>query len=102
MKVFIVAEAGVNHNGSIDLAKKLIEVASNSGADAVKFQSFKAKNLVIKNSEKANYQKTLNRENESQFDMLKKLELSKEMHLELLNYSKNKKIKFLSSPFDFD
>ena len=102
MKVFIVAEAGVNHNGSIDLAKQLIEVASNSGADAVKFQSFKAKNLVIKNSEKANYQKTLNRENESQFDMLKKLELSKEMHLELFNYSKNKKIKFLSSPFDFE
>ncbi len=102
MKVFIVAEAGVNHNGSIDLAKKLIDVASNSGADAVKFQSFKAKNLVIKNSEKADYQKSVNRENESQFDMLKKLELSKEMHLELFNYSKNKKIKFLSSPFDFE
>ena len=59
MSVFIIAEAGVNHNGSVDLAKKLIDAASNSGADAVKFQTFKAKNLVTKNSEKANYQKKL-------------------------------------------
>ncbi len=101
-KVFIIAEAGVNHNGSIDLAKKLIDVASASGVDAVKFQTFKAVNLATKNSEKANYQKNLTSEKETQFNMLKKLELSKEMHLELINYSKSKDIKFLSSPFDHD
>lgn len=102
MSVFIIAEAGINHNGSIDLAKKLIDEASNAGADAVKFQTFKAKNLVIKNSEKANYQKNITNPKETQFNMLKKLELSKEMHLELIKYSKNKNIKFLSSAFDHD
>ena len=102
MSVFIIAEAGVNHNGSIDLAKKLIDVASAAGADAVKFQTFKAKNLATKSSEKANYQKNTTNQKETQFNMLKKLELSKEMHLELINYSKNKDIKFLSSPFDHD
>ena len=101
MSVFIIAEAGVNHNGSIDLAKKLIDVASNSGADAVKFQTFKAKNLVTINSEKADYQQTTNRK-ETQFDMLKKLELSKDNHIDLVDYSKKKKIKFLSSPFDLE
>ena len=99
-KVFIIAEAGVNHNGSIDLAKKLIDAAVASGADAVKFQTFKAENLASKYAKKANYQKNLTNQKESQFDMLKKLELSKEMHLELISYSKNKNIKFLSSPFD--
>ena len=102
MSVFIIAEAGVNHNGSIDLAKKLIDVASAAGADAVKFQTFKAKNLATKSSEKANYQKNTTHQKQTQFDMLKKLELSKEMHIELINYSKNKDIKFLSSPFDHD
>ena len=101
-KVFIIAEAGVNHNGSIDLAKKLIDVASSAGVDAVKFQTFKAENLATKNAEKANYQKNTTDQKENQFSMLKKLELSKEMHLELINYSKNKNIKFLSSPFDHD
>ena len=99
-KVFIIAEAGVNHNGSINLAKKLIDAAVASGADAVKFQTFKAENLASKYAKKANYQKNLTNQKESQFDMLKKLELSKEMHLELISYSKNKNIKFLSSPFD--
>ena len=101
-KVFIIAEAGVNHNGSINLAKKLIDVAANSGADAVKFQTFKAINTITKNAEKANYQKNTTDQRENQFDMVKKLELSKEMHIELINYSKNKNIKFLSSPFDHD
>lgn len=101
-KVFIVAEAGVNHNGSIDLAKKLIDVASATGVDAVKFQTFKAENLATKNAKKANYQKNTTDQKENQFSMLKKLEMSKEMHLELINYSKNKSIKFLSSPFDHD
>jgi len=102
MSVFIIAEAGVNHNGSIDLAKKLIDVASAAGADAVKFQTFKAKNFITKNSEKANYQKSLTSQIESQYEMIKKLELSKKIHFELINYSKNKNIKFLSSPFDHD
>ena len=102
MSVFIIAEAGINHNGSIVLAKKLIDVASEAEADAVKFQTFKAKNLTTKNSEKANYQKKSIEQSDSQFNMLKKLELSKEMHIELINYCKKKKIKFLSSPFDHD
>ena len=101
-KVFIIAEAGVNHNGSIDLAKKLIDVAADSGADAVKFQTFKAENLATLYAKKANYQKNLTSQKESQFDMLKKLELNKEMHIELINYSKVKNIKFLSSPFDIE
>lgn len=102
MSVFIIAEAGVNHNGSIDLAKKLIDVASSAGADAIKFQTFKAQNLATKYANKANYQKNLTHQNETQFDMLKKFELSKETHLELINYSKLKDIKFLSSPFDHE
>ena len=101
-KVLIIAEAGVNHNGSIDLAKKLIDVAADSGADIVKFQTFKAENLATLYAKKANYQKNLTSQKESQFDMLKKLELNKEMHIELINYSKVKNIKFLSSPFDIE
>jgi N,N'-diacetyllegionaminate synthase len=99
-KVFIIAEAGVNHNGSIDLAKKLIDIASKSGADAVKFQSFKAKNLVTKNAIKARYQNINTGSSESQYDMINKLELSEEMHHELILYCKTKNIMFLSSPFD--
>ena len=102
MSVFIIAEAGVNHNGSFDLAKKLIDAASDSGADAVKFQTFKAKNLVTKNSKKANYQKKTTNQKESQFNMLKKLELTKETHIELIKYCENKNINFLSSPFDHE
>ena len=67
--VFIIAEAGVNHNGSIDLAKKLIDVASSAGVDAVKFQTFKAENLATKNAEKANYQKNTTDQKENQFTM---------------------------------
>lgn len=102
MSVLIIAEAGVNHNGSIDLAKKLIDVASDAGADAIKFQTFKANNLASKNSEKANYQKSTTDPKETQFMMLKKLELNKQMHIELISYSKNRNIKFLSSPFDHE
>ena len=101
-KVFIIAEAGVNHNGSIDLAKKLIDVAVNSGADAVKFQTFKAENLATKNAQKAKYQKDGTDIKESQFDMLKKLELNIEVHKELILYCNRKKIVFLSSPFDHE
>ena len=102
MSVFIIAEAGVNHNGSIDLAKKLIDVASASGADAVKFQTFKADNLATKKAQKAIYQKENTDKEESQFDMLKKLELDIEAHKELISYCSNKKIIFLSSPFDHE
>lgn len=102
MSVFIIAEAGVNHNGSIDLAKKLIDVASNSGADAVKFQTFKAEDLVSKNAQKAEYQKKTTDKKESQLDMIKKLELDINSHQELITYCDSKGIMFLSSAFDLD
>lgn len=101
-KVFIIAEAGVNHNGSIELAKKLIDVACESGADAVKFQTFKAKKLVSKNAQKADYQKQTTDNSESQFEMIKKLELDLDTHKELISYCKAKNIMFLSTPFDHD
>lgn len=102
-KTIIIAEAGVNHNGSIDLAKKLIDAAKEAGADYVKFQTFKADNLVTKNSEKAAYQvrNTNNKEN-TQFEMLKQLELGDNIYKELNEYSKSIGIKFLSSPFDIE
>ena len=102
MSVFIIAEAGVNHNGSIKLAKKMIDVAVESGADAVKFQTFKAKSLLSKNAKKADYQKKTTDQSESQFDMIKKLELDIENHKELLSYCNAKGIIFLSSPFDHE
>ena len=102
-KVFIIAEAGVNHNGSIELAKKLIDVAVEACADAVKFQTFKASNLVSKNAQKADYQKNnMNDGDDSQFNMLKKLELDLETHKELIAYCNSKNIMFLSTPFDHD
>jgi len=101
-EVFIIAEAGVNHNGSVELAKKLVDVAVNSGADAVKFQSFKAEKLVSKTANKAEYQKRATAEHESQFDMLKKLELDEAAHQEIFQYCQSKKIQFLSTPFDHD
>ena len=100
MTVFIIAEAGVNHNGSMEIAKKLIDVASEAGANAVKFQTFKAKELATNISPKANYQKDLKNIDETQLNMLQKLELSEEMHIDLINYCKFKNIIFLSSPFD--
>ena len=101
-KVFIIAEAGVNHNGSIELAKKLIDVAVEAKVDAVKFQTFKAENLVSKNAQKADYQKETTNKEESQFDMIKKLELDVDTHKELISYCKSKNIMFLSTPFDHD
>ena len=101
-KVFIIAEAGVNHNGSIKLAKKLIEVASDARADAVKFQTFKTENLVSVNAKKADYQKETTDANESQFEMIKKLELDVDSHHILIQYAKEKNIMFLSTPFDLD
>ena len=102
MSVFIIAEAGVNHNGSIKLAYKLIDAAIESGANAVKFQTFRAENFVIRDTEKAEYQKQNDNSNESQFDMLKKLELSIDDHKNLIDYCNIKGITFLSSPFDIE
>jgi len=100
MSVFIIAEAGVNHNGSMELAKQLIDKAAESGADAVKFQTFKAENLVTQEAQKAEYQKQATDESESQFDMIKKLELDVKSHSELIAHCQKKGITFLSTPFD--
>jgi len=102
MSVFIIAEAGVNHNGSIEIAKQLIDVAHEAGADAVKFQTFKAERLVSKSAEKAQYQKETTDKEEPQFGMLKKLELDLNTHNELIAYCKARGIMFLSTPFDHD
>lgn len=103
MSVFIIAEAGVNHNGSIELARQLIDVAVEAGVDAVKFQTFKAEKLVSKNAKKANYQKeNMSDSDDSQFTMLKKLELDVDTHHELISYCNSKNIMFLSTPFDHD
>ena len=99
-KVFIIAEAGVNHNGNIEIARKLVDEAVLAGADAVKFQTFKAENLVCRNAKKADYQMETTDSVESQFDMLKKLELTPDMHRELIEYCGEKNIMFLSTPFD--
>jgi len=96
---FIIAEAGVNHNGSVELAKKLIDAAKDAGADAVKFQTFKAENVVVKDAQKAEYQKETTGEG-SQYEMIKKLELTEEGFRELADYAEKKDIMFLSSPFD--
>lgn len=102
MSVFIIAEAGVNHNGSIDNAYRLIDEAVEAGADAIKFQTFKAENLVSKNAVKADYQMQVTNDLESQFEMIKKLELGIEAHKLLINYCDAKEIMFLSSPFDHE
>jgi N-acetylneuraminate synthase len=99
-KVFIIAEAGVNHNGSIDLAKQLIDAAVDSGADAVKFQTFQANKLASLKAPKAEYQQKATGNTESQYEMLKKLELSQESHFTLVKHAKEKKIQLLSTPFD--
>lgn len=101
-KVYIIAEAGVNHNGSIENAKKLVDVAVLAGADAVKFQTFKVEKVVCKDAKKADYQKITTAQNESQYDMLKKLELTRSMHEELIKYCDEKNIDFLSTAFDCD
>ena len=100
MHVKIIAECGVNHNGSLSLAKKMIDKASSIGADYVKFQSFNASELANENLKKATYQKINSKSSESQFKMLKKLEISEDFHKKIIKYSSQKKIKFLSSPFD--
>ncbi len=99
-KTYIIAEAGVNHNGSLDIAKKLVDIAVEAGADAVKFQTFKTENMVTGYAEKAKYQEDTTGTG-SQFEMLKKLELSFDDHYILNEYCKEQGITFLSTPFDF-
>ena len=101
-KVEIIAEAGVNHNGDLSIALELIDAAANAGADYIKFQTFKAANLATKKAEKALYQKKSDISNETQYEMLSRLELSFEAHQVLLERCQEKKIGFLSSAFDFD
>ena len=99
----VIAEAGVNHNGNLKLAKKLIDIAKLSKAHCVKFQTFNPKNLLSHNAKKAPYQiKNTKKKNESQFEMLEKLKLSYFDHLELIKYCKFKKIIFLSTPYNFE
>ena len=98
--VFIIAEIGVNHNGNIEIAKKLINSAKEAGADAVKFQTFKAEKLVTEDADKADYQKQNDNRHKNQFEMLKALELAENDHYILKKYCEKIKIKFLSTPFD--
>lgn len=100
--VYIIAEAGVNHNGSLELAKQLIDAAVSACADAVKFQTFKAGALVSRYAPKADYQKLTTPAGESQFVMLEKLELNLDQHRVLADYAGQKGIEFLSTPFDID
>ena len=102
MSTLIIAEVGVNHNGSMDIAKELIDVASEAGADIVKFQTFTADKLAQINAPSAQYQIQNNKNLDSQFQMLKKLELSRENFIELYLYCKQKKIEFLSTGFDLE
>ncbi|MEH7890011.1 N-acetylneuraminate synthase [Elizabethkingia meningoseptica] len=101
-RVFIIAEAGVNHNGSIELAKKLIDAGVEAKVDAVKFQTFIAENVISKYAEKADYQKDTTSSDESQLEMVKQLELSFEDFKELKTYCEQKGMMFLSTPFDMD
>ena len=101
-KTYIIAEVGVNHNGDISIAKDLIQKAKESGADCVKFQTFKASQIVTKSAPKANYQLKVTDSKESQFEMLKKLELDFEAYLDLIKYCKEVEIDFLSTPYNIE
>lgn len=99
---FIIAEAGVNHNGDIELARKLVDIAKEAGSDAVKFQTFKAERIVTKDAKKAAYQMQTTGSSQSQYEMIKGLELNEDDFKSLAAYSKRKDILFLSSPFDLE
>ena len=99
-KIFVIAEAGVNHNGDPDLALELVEVASQAGANAVKFQLFNAREIVTEKAERAEYQKKNSGDNSSQLEMLKGLELPKEVHAELKKLSKRLGIEYMCTAFD--
>ena len=99
---FIISEIGVNHNGDIDLAKQMIKASKEAGADAVKFQTFTAKSLVSKATPKVEYQKETTNEKESHYEMIQSLEMSKEDHIPLIEYCKDLRIEFISTPYDID
>lgn len=99
---FIIAEAGVNHNGNLEMARQLVDAAAESQADAVKFQTFKTENLLTLDAPKARYQKETTGAAESQFEMIRRLELSADMHRELMAYCQDQGILFLSSAFDHE
>lgn len=101
-RVFIIAEAGVNHNGNIEMARKLVDAAALAGADAVKFQTFKAENLAVRTAPMADYQKENAKSETSQFEMIKKLELTEEQHFMLKDYCTSKGIMFFSTAFDLE
>jgi N,N'-diacetyllegionaminate synthase len=101
-KVFIIAEAGVNHNGSLEMAFQLIDAAAAAGADAVKFQTFNAEKVIAIHAPKASYQKETTGSDESQLEMIKKLELDETAHIQLYQYCQYKGIQFLSTPFDLE
>lgn len=101
-RIYIIAEAGVNHNGSLEIAKKMVDAAGKAGADAIKFQTFKAENIVTKNASRAEYQVKNTGEDTSQYSMLKKLELSYDDFRELKAYCDDSGIEFLSTPFDLE
>jgi len=101
-RTYIIAEAGVNHNGNRDMAFQLVDVAVKAGADAVKFQTFKTENVVSKSTDKAVYQKQTTDSSETHFEMLKKIELPHNLHYELIEYCREQKIEFLSTAFDLE
>jgi len=101
-RTFIIAEAGVNHNGSLDMALQMVDVAAAVGADAVKFQTFKAEKVIAAYAPKADYQKETTDSGESQLEMVRKLELDETAHIRLLTRCQEKGIQFLSTPFDLD
>ena len=100
--VFIIAEAGINHNGSLEKALEMVELASSAGADAVKFQTFKAERLICKQAPKADYQVKKTGQNESQLEMIRKHELGEKEHMEIKRRCEKLGIEFMSTPFDFE
>ncbi len=102
MSTYIIAEAGVNHNGDLDKAIEMVKVASGFGADAIKFQSFKASRMVTKNVQKAKYQKLNTNKLDNQYTMIKELELTSNMHEKIINECNKQNIEFLSTPFDIE
>lgn len=102
MKTLIIAEAGVNHNGELQMARRLVDVAAKAGADFVKFQTFKADRLVTRQAAKADYQRQLTADDESQYDMIRRLELTPEMHVDLIAHCASQGIRFLSTGFDIE